>query len=290
MSARVDTVRIIARNSRDRLGEGLWWSVREQAVYWVDILGQQIHRLILTDEQVTSWTMPEMIGWLIEREAYPGFIAGLGKGIVELELDPIRIRPIRTPEPDMPENRMNDAKADAVGRIWAGTMPISCDRPDGSFYRLDIDGALNLMDSGYTVTNGPAISADGGILYHTDSGATTVYRFALHDDGTLGPRAEHIRFERDWGVPDGMTVDADGGLWIAHWGGGRVSRFDPDGRLERSIALPASQITNCVFAGPKLDRMFVTSASDGREDEPAAGALFEIDPGVTGLAPYRYGG
>lgn len=276
--------------TRDILGEGLCWSPRLNSLYWVDIIGQRLHRLSVETGMAESWAMPDIIGWVIERREHSGLIAGLRGEIVELDLDPFAIRPILRPEPDMPDNRLNDAKADDKGRIWAGTMPLTCDRPDGSLYRLDPDHALTWMESGYTVTNGPAIAPDGRTFYHTDSELGLVYRMTLDEEGRLHDRAIHIRFEADWGLPDGMTTDAEGSLWIAHWGGGRVSRFDPDGRMERSIALPVSQITNCTFGGAKLDRMFVTSASLDRKDEPLAGALFEIDPGVTGLSPNLYAG
>jgi sugar lactone lactonase YvrE len=99
----------------------------------------------------------------------------------------------------------------------------------------------------------------------------------------------HIRFEKEWGDPDGMAIDADGGLWVAHWGGSRVSRFSPEGKLDRSISLPTSRITSCTFAGEDLDRMFVTSAVDG-VDEPYAGMLFEIDPRCRGLSTCLFAG
>lgn len=283
-------VRIVERGGgRDRLGEGLLWSAREGAVYWTDILAPALNRLSLADGRVTRWPMPEMIGWVIEREHAPGFVAGFRSGFAELSLDPVRIVPIANPEPDLPGNRMNDAKADRWGRIWAGTMPLGADRPSGSLYRLDSDRTVRRADTGYTVANGPAISPGGEWLYHTDTVPALVHRFAL-DEAGVRDREPFIRFEPDWGKPDGMTVDAEGGLWIAHWGGGRISRFTPDGALDRSVALPASQITNVCFAGEGLDRMFVTSAATGVEHEPQAGALFEVDAGVRGLPPGRFGG
>lgn len=282
--------RTIPRDRRDLLGEGLWWSVREQAVYWVDILGQRLNRLVLAGEAVTSWTLPEMTGWVIEREHERGFIAGTESGFVALTVDPLTIVPLHDPEPDKPLNRMNDAVADASGAIWAGTMPIAADRQSGALYRLSPEGHVAMMDRGYTISNGPVVSHDGSTLYHTDTKQRTIYAFALHDDGSLGPRREHIAFEDGWGNPDGMTLDADGCLWVAHWGAGCVGRFDGDGRRQRHIDLPATQVTNCVFAGAALDRMFVTSAADGVPDEAQAGALFEVDPGVRGLPPHRYRG
>jgi D-xylonolactonase len=283
------SVKIIQRDVVDRLGEGLLWSVRDRALYWVDILGQRLYRLMLDSDQVDSWDVPEMIGWVIERRDAPGFIAGLKSGFAELTIDPLTITPIATPEPDMPGNRMNDAVADALGRIWAGTMPVGCDMATGSLYRLDTDRSITKIDSGYTVTNGPVISPDGGWLYHTDSPVGSVYRYPLDVTGEAGAREPFIQFEAGWGHPDGMTIDRDGGIWIAHWGGSCVSRFTPAGVRERSIQLPTSQITNCVFAGEDLDRMFVTSAADG-VDDPLGGALFEIDPGCVGLPARTYAG
>lgn len=281
--------RLIEGSGRARVGEGPLWSERENALYWVDILGQRLSRLALGDETVACWDMPEPIGWVIERENAPGFIAGFASGFAELMLDPFAIRPIVDPEPGLPGNRMNDAKADAQGRIWAGTMAMNADSDSGGFYRLDPDHGCRRMDGPYCIANGPAISPDGRSLFHTDSARKLVYRFALGPDGQLGKRAIFLRFEADWGSPDGMTFDADGGLWIAGWGSGTLYRFSPEGALDRTIALPVSQVSSCTFAGPDLDRMFVTSAAED-VDEPLAGALFEVDPGCRGLPTLRFGG
>jgi D-xylonolactonase len=275
---------------RDLLGEGLLWSARDNAVYWTDILAPALNRLSLQDGSVHRWPMPEPIGWVIERETRSGFIAGFMSGFAELTLDPVAIKPIVNPHPDIPDNRLNDAKADAQGRIWAGSMPFGADRPSGKLYRLDPDHQLREMDAGYHVANGPAISPDQRWLYHTDTVPGLVYRFPMQADGSLGPRELFIRFEKDWGRPDGMTVDAEGHLWIAHWEGAQISRFTPEGRRIRSIALPARRITNICFAGMGLDRMFVTSAA-GDDLEAPHGCLFEIpDPGVVGIAPGRFAG
>lgn len=286
----MEPVRTIPRDQRDLLGEGLLWSARDAAVYWTDILAPALNRLSLADGRVTRWPMPERIGWVIERRIASGFIAGFQSGFAELALDPVTVTPIADPEPGMPDNRLNDAKADRWGRIWAGTMPMGADRPSGGLYRIDSDHGVRQIDTGYTVANGPAISPDGRWLYHTDTAPGRVYRFRL-DEAGAHDRELFLRFEPGWGKPDGMTFDVDGGLWIACWGASRVSRFTPDGALDRSIELPASQITNVCFAGDGLDRMFVTSAAVDREHEEHAGALFEVDPGgARGLPPERFGG
>jgi sugar lactone lactonase YvrE len=139
-------------------------------------------------------------------------------------------------------------------------------------------------------SNGPTFSPDGATLYHTDNARRVVYAFDLNENGALANKRVFVRFEDAWGYPDGMTTDSEGGVWIAHWDGARVSRFTPDGALDRSIALPVSRPTSCVFAGDELERMFVTSASIGREDEPLAGGLFEIDPGVRGAPAHMFAG
>ncbi len=280
-------VAIVARDRRDELGEGTFWSVREQALYWVDILGRRVNRLN-ADATVESWDVGDHVGWVIEREA-GGLIAGVGRSFVNLSLSPLVAEPVASPEPDREGSRMNDAKADRFGRIWAGTMPVTADRPTGSFYRLDPDGGATRVDGPYTIPNGPAIAPDGGWMFHTDTALDTIYRIDINDDGSLGARAPFIAFEPEWGHPDGMTLDAEGGLWVACWGGGRVIRFDAEGKVERTISLPASQISNCAFGGADFDRLFLTSASVG-VDEPDAGSLFEIAPGVRGLPPFLYRG
>jgi D-xylonolactonase len=279
-----------ACDARALLGEGPLWVARENALYWVDIKGRTLHRLVLDDGILTSWSMPEMLGWVVERRDQPGFIAGFKSGFARLFLDPVRIEPICAPEKHLLDSRMNDAAVDRAGRIWAGTMDDTERAPTGCLYCLDVTGRWTRHDSGYVVSNGPTFSPGHDILYHTDTTRGVIYRFPLAPDGSLGKRQVFVAFEDDWGSPDGMATDVEGGIWVAHWGGGRISRFLPDGRLDRVIAMPVSQVTSCCFAGPALDRMFVTSAAIGREDEPLAGCLFEVVPGVRGAPIYAYGG
>tara|TARA_A100001391_G_scaffold130111_8_gene89517 strand:+ start:22357 stop:23214 length:858 start_codon:yes stop_codon:yes gene_type:complete len=276
--------RKIEREQRDILGEGTLWSARDNALYWTDILSPALNRLSLADDKVERWDMPEPLGWVVERIG-GGFIAGFQSGFAKLCLDPVRIEMIGDPEPHLPNNRANDGKADASGTIWCGTMDFDCEGEIGSLYRIDPDLRWHRADAGYCVSNGPAFSPDGHWLYHTDTVKKVIYRFARDGNGLSG-RHDFIRFGSDDGSPDGMTVDAEGFLWVAHWGGSRVSRFAPDGKLERAIALPARQVTNVAFAGDKLDRLFATSAAENLPDNEFDGALYELDTdGITGLAP-----
>lgn len=279
-----------ACDARAVLGEGPIYVAREDAVYWVDIKGKALHRLILSSAAHASWPMPEMLGWIVERQNEPGFIAGFRSGFARLFLDPLRIEPIFAPEPDLPGNRMNDAAVDRTGCIWAGTMDDREEAATGALYCLDGAGRCTKRDAGYVVSNGPAFSPEHDVLYHTDTTRGVIYRFRRASDGSLGQREVFVTFPEDWGSPDGMATDAEGGIWVAHWGGSRLSRFLPDGRLDRVIGMPVSQVTSCCFAGPDLDRMFVTSASIGREEEPMSGCLLEVEPGVRGARTYAYCG
>lgn len=277
----------IARPERDILGEGLLWSGRGACLYWTDILGQRLWRMTL-DGAITSHAMPGRIGWVAERR-HGGLIAGIERSICRLD-DAMQPEAWISLEPDQPGNRLNDAKCDAMGRLWAGTMDAACTSPTGALYRIDADGAVSRHGSGITIANGPALSPDGRTLYHTDTRRRTVWRHGLGEDGMLGPAVVHLQFAPG-DNPDGMCCDANGHLWIAFYGAGCVRRFAPDGALDRQIDLPTPQLTNVCFAGPGLDRMFVTSAGDGRPDDPLAGALFEVDAGgVTGLAAHQFAG
>jgi sugar lactone lactonase YvrE len=285
--------RVVAREHRDELGEGLLWSARHNAIFWVDILSHLLYRYSLSDGAVQRWTLPERIGWVVERRNKPGFIAGLQSGFHELDLEPFALRAIVDPEPQYPGNRLNDAKADRHGRIWAGTMDAAIVETTGSLYCLRPDMSVRRVDEGYKVTNGPTFSPKQEFMYHTDTERGTVYRFSLSQEGELSDKQVWLRFTGETGWPDGMTTDAEGYVWIAHWGGSRISRWSPDAKLDREIRLPAPQITNITFGGPGLDRMFVTSAATGldRSVETFAGCLFEVDAGgVRGLPPGLFAG
>jgi sugar lactone lactonase YvrE len=165
----------------------------------------------------------------------------------------------------------------------------------GWLYRLDPDRAWRRMDGPYVCTNGPAFGADGRTIYHTDTVGRTIHAFDLSAGGDLSRKRVFTRFAEDDGYPDGMTVDADGFVWVCHWGGWRVTRFAPDGRIDRAVRMPVAQVTSCAFGGPDLATLFVTSASIGldaatRAAQPLAGGLFAFQPGVRGLPSGAFAG
>jgi D-xylonolactonase len=241
----------VLTSSRDLLGEGLLWSAETNSLFWVDLLGERLHRLSFLDGSLDDWRMPGTIGWVVETDTRGQLLAGIGNAICSLQLDPFSIDKLVTPEPDLGNNRLNDAKADQAGRLWFGTMPIECDQPVGALYCMSADRGLERWDNGYRVTNGPAISPEGNVMYHTDSELGVIYRFDVTPEGIPESKRPHIFFEDGWGKPDGMTTDAEGGLWVAHWDGGCISRFDPQGRREQIVYLPTPRITNCTFWGPR---------------------------------------
>ncbi len=273
------------------LGEGPVWAEQEQALYWLDIHGKRIHRLSFPSGEYATWPTPFRIASLAPR-ASGGFIGGSERGFVLIDAEFRGFSIIGNPEPELPGNRFNDGKVDGCGRFWAGTMDDSETARTGSLYRLGPDMRWTPADTGYAVTNGPAFSPDGRICYHSDSADQTIFRFDLASSGDLGGKRVFARFGSGDGYPDGMTVDAEGCLWVAFWDGWCVRRLAPDGQVLTTVELPVQRPTSCVFGGLGLDTVFVTSASVGlgQEDlakQPLAGGLFAFRPGVRGLAaPY----
>jgi sugar lactone lactonase YvrE len=282
-------------DAKANLGEGPLWSARDQAIYWTDIKARKLNRYRLADGATQSWDMPDTIGWAVERRAKPGFVVGLAHAVVEVTLDPFKLVRRCDLETSLPGNRLNDAKVDPKGRVWFGTMDDGEKQHAGAFYRLDPDFSVHQVDHGYICANGPTFSPDGAIVYHTDSNLREIYRFDVRPDGSLANKRVFARFSEKEGFPDGMTTDGEGCLWVAHWGGWRITRFRPDGSRDRAVPMPVSQVTSCTFGGDRLNRMFVTSARIGLTaaqlaKEPLAGGLFEIDPGVTGLPTPQFAG
>jgi sugar lactone lactonase YvrE len=272
------------------LGEGPVWVARDDALYWVDINGMKVFRL--RDGDTVSWDTPMKIGSIWPREQ-GGFVAGTEAGLAFTH-DFKRFDFFANPEEALPGNRFNDGKSDREGRFWAGTMDDSQRRATGSLYRVDVDRSVACIDSGYRVTNGPAFSPDGRIMYESDSSLQLTYAFDLDEAGKASNRRNFIQFGKGDGYPDGMTVDAEGCLWIAFWDGWCVRRFSPSGDLLLKLDTPVQRPTSVAFGGEGLQTLFITSASrdlQGTEldRQPLAGGLFAVRVGVSGIAeqPFR---
>ena len=275
------------------LGEGPVWVEREQALYWLDIKGRKVFR-IDEQEQLREWPTPVRVGSLAPR-ADGGFIAGTEDGVAFVELEEGRFEIVHHPEEHLPDNRFNDGKVDRRGRFWAGSMDDTERDATGTLYRVDPDMRFSRIDEGYKVTNGPAFSPSGDILYHNDSARQVTYAFDLASDGTVGERRVFARYGEGEGYPDGMTVDADGCLWIAFWDGWCVRRYSADGECIGKLDVPVSRPTSCAFGGAALDRLFITSASIGLDEadlakEPQAGGLFVAVVDAKGIAERPFAG
>jgi sugar lactone lactonase YvrE len=210
-------------------------------------------------------------------------------GFAFIDLETHTIEPVAMPEADMPENRFNDGKVDENGRYWAGSMDDGEKLASGSLYRLDSDRSLHKMDGNYSITNGPTFSVDGKTLYHTDTAKRTIFAFDFREDGAISNKRVFVQLEaEEEGYPDGMTVDSENCIWLAHFAGSRITRYSPAGQVLKVIPMPVPNITSCTFAGPDLDTLYITTArhllseADIRK-YPLSGSLFSCKPGVTGL-------
>jgi xylono-1,5-lactonase len=275
------------------LGEGPIWVARESALYWVDIKGGKIFRLA-DDGELSQWPTPFRVGSIAPRLS-GGFIAGTDQGIAQIDLGAGKLDLLFNPEEALPGNRFNDGKVDRSGRFWAGTMDDSERQASGTLYRVEPDLRWSAVDKGYQVTNGPAFSPDGTRMYHNDSARQLTYVFDLDERGVASNRRVFLEFNEGDGYPDGMTVDSEGCLWIAFWEGWCLRRFAPQGELLETIAMPVARPTSCTFGGPRLDRLYVTSASIDLDQtalamQPSAGGLFIVTPGVQGIADVPFAG
>lgn len=273
------------------LGEGPLWSPRQEAVYFVDILGQKIAAFWPASGTGRFWELDEPCTWLVEYADDTRFLAGLRRQIVTLRLGERGVllqRRFPHPEGEPVSNRFNDAKADPWGRVWAGTMDDQEKNPTGALYRIS-GKSMARVDAPYIVSNGPAFSIDGHTLYHSDSALRRIFAFDLSARGEIRDKRLHIQFTELDGYPDGMTGDTDGGLWVAHFGAGKVTRFDSKGRATDCIRLPTPQVTSVCFGGARHRDLYITTAARDRRDDPRAGHLYRLTVPYRGLPhhPYR---
>jgi sugar lactone lactonase YvrE len=259
------------------------WDHRSGTFLWVDIKNPAVWRYHPETGEHSRIPAPERVGFVALTPDPDVVIAGFKSGLARFNLRTAEAQPIVSPEGDKPGNRINDGFVGPDGAIYFGTMDDEEQEPSGSFWRWD-GKDLNAFRSGHVVTNGPAFSPDGRTLYATDSPGRTIYALDV-DGGRIGEARSFITFESGWGYPDGMAVDAEGHLWVCYWGGSRVTRFAPDGTVERIVPVPTAQVTKCAFAGPGLTTLYITTASVGHDPhiDPMAGHLFKVEAGVQGL-------
>lgn len=276
------------------LGEVPVWDTTEQALYWVDIEGRLLQRLIPETGAVERWTMPERIASFALRDD-GGLIIAFASGIAFLDLNTGSIEFIARPEEHLPGNRFNEGKCDRNGRFWAGAMDDSLTAHTAGLYRVDPDRSVHKMLGDIGISNCFIWSRENDRFWFADSLDRTVYTFDYkHQTGEISNRKVFTKAPPGT-VPDGGTIDEEGYVWLALWDGWRVARFAPDGTLDREIAIPAQKPTSCMFGGPDLSTLYITTAiwdlkGEDLERQPTAGGLFAVSPGVRGLPETRFAG
>jgi sugar lactone lactonase YvrE len=269
------------------LGEGPCWDAASQALYWVDTAPGLVYRLGASGPPAASWPAGMPVGAVFPRAA-GGLVVPARDGV--LGLDPVSgaVSVVAPVEADKPWNKMNDGACDQAGRLFVGTMAADESPGQGALYRLDPDLSLTVLATGVGISNGIGWSPDNQLMYYCDSLA---YRVDVFDydpaTGEVAGRREFAAIGAGECMPDGLAVDAEGGVWVAHWGGGVLCRYLPDGQLDRTVKLPHAHVTSCAFAGPGLDRLYITTAAGPADPR---GGLFVLEPGVTGLPSYPFGG
>ena len=280
-------------DARAELGEGPVWDTKSGRLLWVDITRGLVHRF---DPETSSDDAID-----VRRPVGAAVPTATGAVALAIEdgfalLDPTTGRVDTVAVVAAPETMMNDGACDPSGRFWAGTKDAEGERPIGSLYRMDPDRTVVEVLTGIAISNGLAWSGDGRTMYYIDSPTYGIDGFDVDPEtGDVSNRRRLVDLPREFGLPDGMTIDEEGLLWVAFWSGSAVRRFAPDGRVVAEIRFPVSQVTSCAFGGPDLSDLYVTSAMIGLspaqlEHEPHAGGLFRLEPGVRGLPQQPFAG
>jgi sugar lactone lactonase YvrE len=269
------------------LGEGPLWRADQGALWFVDIKRHRVHRLIPATGEQRQWEAPEQVAWL-QPTSDGRWLAGLKSGLSWFDPDAGTFTPWFDPEPQLPGNRLNDACVDAHGRLWFGTMDDAEKDDSGKVYLLTRGGKAVAAGPHCCITNGPAASPDGNVLYPVDTLAGKIWRYDIADDGTLSNGSVLVEIDPAHGHPDGPTVDSEGCIWIGLFGGWGVRRYSPEGTLLQQVDFPVANVTKIALGGPDLKTAYATTAAKGlsdadRERQPLAGGVFSFAVDVPGL-------
>ena len=280
----------------NQLGESPVWRSDEDALYWVDIPKGLILRHAFATGVGSQWQLPASIGGFVFRHN-GGMVVSLKTGIYFFNPDNGDLRQIQNPETDLPDNRFNEGKCDPRGRFFTGTMnEVVRGKPDGSLYRLGLEGDLTTILKQITVPNGMAWSPEGRTMYFADTRRHVIFQFDYDpDDGVPSRQRILVDLSSYDGLPDGATIDTDGCLWSAMFSGGRIVRYTPKGKIDRVIGLPVTQVNSLTFGGSDLRTLFVVTSKHllneaGLAAQPLAGDIFTIDAGVAGMIEPKFAG
>lgn len=273
--------------------EGPVWSPREEALYWVDIEGQSLHRYASNGAAMTSWNFDKKICSVALTDGSK-ILAAFADGIYSFDTLTNTLEQMALPTIDVERVRFNDGKCDRKGRFFAGTMDIQERQPLGALYRFDLSG-LTEIDSGFTVLNGPAFNPDNTRIFVIDSKSNNIYCYDFDERAGKPSNKNLFVNTADFpGVPDGCTIDSEGFLWSARWDGSAVMRFDSKGNAKRIVELPTARPSSCMFGGADLKTLFVTTVRLGLTEndlshQPLAGHILALDTdGISGLSEPDY--
>ena len=279
------------------IGEGPMWSVRDQVLYWIDVVSRRIFRLRPETGRVDVRDLPYAPSAVIPR-ASGGLLLITKKGMALMDFDRPELESVPVSLVDFKKELFNDAKCDSAGRLWVGTRDLHVKEPNGGLFCIHADFSMHRHGSDLVVSNGIAWAESGRVMYHVDShpGRIDAYDFDA-SAGTLSNRRvfrDYVK-ERAAAIPDGCTIDAEGGLWVAEVGNWHICRYTPDGRLDREIRMPFQKPTSVMFGGADLATLYVTSMRFGLTDaalgdQPLAGSLLQLDVGVKGKPENVFGG
>jgi len=279
------------------LAESPRWDVEEQAVYWLDIWNDPaVFRYHPATGKFTAWSPGLPVTGQARREG-GGFVLATRTGLYFWDERTGESQFIQDPEADNRPVRFNDGSADRMGRFWAGSTQAEDQfQPAGSLYRMDAARNVQKMAGGLACSNGLGWSPDSRTMYVTAQFAYELLAFDFDPaTGEIANRRSFAKVPEADGLPDGLTVDADGCVWSAQWGGWRITRYDPDGKIERVVKLPVPNPTSCVFGGPALKDLYVTTAwlllgAAERQAAPWSGDLIVVHTDIQGLAEPKYAG
>ena len=284
-------------NAQNRLGETPIWAPNEAALYWVDWGGLPSCRFEPIKGKFTSFPV-DMPVTALARRSSGGWIAVAQNGVYSWAPESNEYKVLAGP-PNLqkPEICYNDCAVDRQGRLLLSTVNMQdVFSPDGSLYRMDLDGSLHELDTGYATANGIGVSPDGHTVYVADQRHRQIIVLDYDiEKGTTSNRRLFASLSEEAGMPDGLIVDAEGFVWNGHWAGWMLTRYDPLGKIERQIRFPVQHVISCAFGGKNLDELFVTTASWGFSDEerkqqPWAGDLFTVSTGIKGLVEPEFAG
>ena len=273
------------------IGESPVWSAKDRLLYWVDIAGKILHRWNPATKEHKSIQFAEKVSAVALGKG-ASLILTLGKKVVRYDSKTTVLAEI---ESNVPDNRFNDAKCDRQGRLWVGTINgVHWKNPDGVLYCVHANGKVAAVEKGAICLNGIGWSPDDKTMYVVQSFRYAIYAYDFDPArGTLSRKREFARIPEQ-GFPDGLKVDAEGFVWCAHTGSGKVVRYGPNGKVDREIVFPVPRTTSCIFGGDNLDTLYVTSARETMTPEqlekyPLSGALFSCKPQVKGLPEPIFG-